>query len=123
MKEWGQNSSKMIYLKKLLINKMVIVFELNGKLLGDIEKDISKILNGVIDISNVPSTIASPLNLELAKRFGVTPKELSIQLIENHIRELALKANIDVVCIVKEQIEKEPEIINKLRVGRIILLK
>jgi predicted solute-binding protein len=102
---------------------MVIVFELNEKLLGDIEKDISKFLNGVIDISNVPSTVASHLNLEIAKRFGVTPKELSIQLIENHFRELALKANIDVVCVVKEQIEKEPDIINKLRVGRIILLK
>ena len=113
----------MNYLTKLLTNQMVIVFEFNETLLGDIEKDINKFLNAVIDITNVPSTLASHLNLELAKEFGVTPEELSIQLIENHIRGLALKANIDVVCIVKEQIEKEPEIIKKLRLGRIILLK
>lgn len=102
---------------------MVIVFELDEKLLGELDKDISSFLNRVIDISHTPPTVASHLNIELAGRFGVTQKELVVQLIENHIRELASKANIEVACFVKEQIEKDHVVLNQLCVGRIILLK
>jgi len=102
---------------------MVIIFELDEKLLGELTKDISSFLNKVIDISDAPLTVASHLNIELADRLGVTQKELAIQLIENNIRELASKVNIEVVGLVKEQIEKEPDLINELSGGRIILLK
>lgn len=102
---------------------MVIVFELDEKLLGELEKDISSFLDRVIDISNAPPKVASQLNIQLAGLFGVTQKELAVQLIENHIRKLASKANIELACFVKEQFSKEPDVINKLRIGRIILLK
>jgi len=102
---------------------MVIVFELDDKLLGELEQDISTCLDRVIDISNTPSEVASQLDIQFAGLFGITQKELAVELIEKHVRELALKANIEVACFVKEQFSENPDIINKLRVGRIILLK
>jgi len=60
---------------------MLILFELDEKLLGELEKDISCFVNRVIDISNVPPTLASHLNIDLAGRFNVTQKELAVQLI------------------------------------------
>ncbi|MBM4301036.1 MAG: hypothetical protein FJ121_05830 [Deltaproteobacteria bacterium] len=102
---------------------MVIIFELDAKLLGEFEKDASSFLDRVIDISNAPPKVASKLNIQLAGILGVTQKELAVQLIENHIRDLSSEANIEVICLVKEQVQKEPELIDKLRPGRIILLK
>lgn len=102
---------------------MLIVFEFDEKLLGDLENDINSFVNKIIDISKVPLKFSSHLNIELAKRFGVTKRELSVQVVEDYIRKLAFKAKIEVFCFSKDQIEKESELIEKFRVGRIILLK
>lgn len=102
---------------------MVIVFELNQKLLRELGENIGSFLGRVIDISNASPNIASHLDIQYAFLRGVTQKELAIQLIEEHIRDLASKANIEVICLVKEQVQNEPELINKLQPDRIILLK
>ena len=90
---------------------------------GIIVKDIITFLDKVIDISDTPPEIAPQLNIQLDSLFGITEKELAVQLIENHIRDLALKANIEVICLHKEQVQNEPELIEKVQPGRIILLK
>jgi hypothetical protein len=102
---------------------MVIIFELDDKLLGELEQDISTFLGRVIDISNTPPEVASQLDIQFAGLFGITQEELAVELIEKYVRELAFKANIEVACFVKEQFSENPDVINKLRVGRIILLK
>ena len=102
---------------------MLIVFELDETLVGKLKEDISNFVNQVIDISEASPAFSSHLNAEIANLFGVTQKELSVQVVEDHILELASKVNIEVVCLVKEQVEKETKLIEELRVGRIILLK
>jgi hypothetical protein len=102
---------------------MLIVFELDEELLGELEKDISIFVNKIIDLSQASLALSSHLNAEIANRFGVTQKELSIQVAEDHIRELALKADIEVICLFKDQVQKANNLINELRVKRIILLK
>jgi len=102
---------------------MVIIFELDEDLLREIEKDINRFLNRVIDISNASTKIPPSFDIHYAGLHGITQKDVAVQLIEEHIRELAFKANIDVICLVKEQVQNKSELIEKLQQGRIILLK
>jgi hypothetical protein len=102
---------------------MLIVLEFDEKLHEKLNKNIGDYTGRVIDISEIPSSYSSNLNISLAKLFGVTQEELSVQVLEDHIRKLAQKANIEVVCLDKQQAQKEQELVETFRPGRIILLK
>ena len=101
----------------------MLTIKLDEKLLEDIGKDASSFVGKIIDISEVSDVFSSSLNIELASSFGVTRKDLSIQVAENRIRELASSANIQVVCFFKEQVEKETKLLERLLPNRIILFK
>lgn len=101
----------------------MITIKLDEKLLKDIEKDVSLFVDKIIDISGVSDVFSSSLNTELASSFGVTKRDLSIQVVENRIREISSNANIEVVCFFKEQVEKKTDLLEQLLPGRIIILK
>ena len=77
----------------------------------------------IIDISQVSDKFSSHLDIAWASSFGITRKDLSIQVAENRIRQLSSGTNIQVFCFFKEQVEKETALIEQLLPGRIILFK
>ena len=101
----------------------MIVIKLADKLLEAIEEDISPFVGKIIDISEASDVFSSHLDVEWVSFFGLTRKDLSVQVAENRIRELSLRANIQVVCFFKEQVEKETELLEQLLPSRIILVK
>lgn len=101
----------------------MLSLKLDEKLLEDIGKDISSFVGKIIDISQVSDTFSSHLDIKWASSFGITRKDLSIQVAENRIRQLSSNANIQVVCFFKEQVEKETALIEQLLPSRIILFK
>lgn len=74
---------------------------LDKNLMEEMGKDIDSFIGKSIDISKSPDLLSSGLDIEYAKSCGVTPRELSIQVAENRIKELSSKANIQVVCFDK----------------------
>lgn len=102
----------------------MLTIKLDDKLFLEIEKNISLFVGKMIDISEVSDALSSHLDVEWAKSVGVTQNEMSVQVAENHIRDLAAKANIEVVCLVRQQVENEPELIAQLcSSNRIMLFK
>lgn len=99
------------------------VIKLDGKLLEAIGKDISSFVGKIIDISEASDVFSSSLDVEWASSFGVTRKDLSVQVAENRIRELSSKANVQVICFFKEHVEKETELLEQLLPSRILLVK
>ena len=102
---------------------MLTIIKLDGQLLEDIGTDASSFIGKIIDISEAPESLSSCLNIEWASSFGVTKQDLSTQVAENRIREISSRANIQVVCFFKEQVEKETVLLDQLRIGRLVLLK
>ncbi len=92
----------------------MLTIKLDEKLLDDIGKDVSSFLGKIIDISEVSDVFSSSLDIEWASSFGVTRKDLSIQVVENRIREISSSANIQVVCFFKEQVEGKTELLERL---------
>jgi len=104
----------------------MLTTKLSKKVLGKLEKNISTFVGKIVDISTAPSTLSTHLDIKLAKHFGVTQKQLSVQIAEDFIRKLASTSSIQVICIWKEQVKKNTDfnnLIESLRAGRIILLK
>ena len=77
----------------------------------------------IIDISEASDALSSHLDVAFAKSVSVTQNEMSVQVAENRIRELAAKANLEVICLVRQQVENEPELLTQLCSNRIVLFK
>ncbi len=101
----------------------MIDFKLDALLLEKLEVAASSFVGTVIDISQSLSEFSSDLNVDFARKLGISREQLSVQVVEDYIRKIAAKADIEVVCLVKDQIEKDINLINSLRFGRIILVK
>lgn len=99
----------------------MIDFKLNVVLLEKLEAAASSFVGTVIDISQGLSEFSADLNVNFARKLGITQEQLSVQAVEEYIRKIAAKADIEVVCLVKGQAGQD--LINNLRLGRIILLK
>lgn len=88
------------------------------------EKNIGSFVGKTIDISDASLSISTHLDIQWAKKnYNVTQKQLSIQLAEKHIFEIAKKANITVICLEKDVFENVPELFKESRATVIILLK
>lgn len=103
----------------------MICIVLDERVFAEIESNIGAFIGRVIDISEAPAKFSAHLNAERAELFGVSREELTTQVVENRIQELAAKAKIEVVSLWKEQLAKDTEtVIERLRAsGKIILLK
>ncbi|HME42880.1 MAG TPA: hypothetical protein VKF36_07350 [Syntrophorhabdales bacterium] len=99
----------------------MIDFKLNALLLEKLEVAASSFVGTVIDISQGLSEFSADLNVDVARKLGVTQGQLSVQAVEEYIRKIAAKAGIEVVCLVKDQVGQD--LIDNLRFGRIIVLK
>ena len=99
----------------------MIDFKLDALLLEKLETAAPSFVGTVIDISQGLSEFSSDLNVDFARKLGIAPEQLSVQAVEEYIRKIAAKADIDVVCLVKDQAGHD--LIDNLRFGRIILLK
>ncbi len=97
--------------------------KLDENLLKEIEKDPHFFVGKIIDISEAPDSLSSHLNAPLASSFGVTKKEMSVQVAENLISEIAKKAKIEVVCLFKDQITDKPRFVEQMKEDRIVLLE
>jgi hypothetical protein len=98
-------------------------FKLDAALLERLERAISSFVGTVIDISQPLPEFSSDLNVELAQKLGVAPDQLSIQALEEYIRKIASRADIEVVCLVKDQVGEDEDLVDRLRMNRIVLLK
>jgi tetrahydromethanopterin S-methyltransferase subunit H len=98
---------------------------LNERVFAELESNINAFIDRIIDISEAPAALSAHLNAEIAKLFSVSREELTTQVVENRIQELAAKAEIEAVSLWKEQLDKDTEaVIERLRAGgKIILLK
>ena len=101
----------------------MIDFKLNLSLLTDIEENPHFFLGTVIDISQPLFEFASDLNVALAERLGVSQEQLSVQAVEEYVRKVAAKVDVEVVCLVKDEVNNNCNLVNTLKAGRIMLLK
>jgi hypothetical protein len=97
--------------------------KLDKKLMEKMEKDIGSFAGKIVDVSECPDTFSAHFDIDWAASQGVLRHELSVQVVENRIREVASNANLQVFSFVKDQVEKAPGFLEQLRPGRIILLK
>jgi len=96
----------------------------NEALLNDLKEDVHCFSGKSIDISKAPTSLSTHLNASFSKSFGVTKKQMAVQLAEGAITEIATKAKIKVVCFIKDQVRNEPKIIEQfLSLKWIVLLK
>ncbi|MGD0661628.1 MAG: hypothetical protein ABSD38_26495 [Syntrophorhabdales bacterium] len=98
-------------------------FKLDAALLERLERAISSFVGTVIDISQALPEFSSVLNVGLAEKLGVGQQQLSVQAVEEYIREIAHKADIEVACLIKDEVGHDTNLIDKVRIGRIVLLK
>jgi hypothetical protein len=101
----------------------LIDFRLSLSLLTDVEENPHFFVNTVIDISQPLFEFASDLNVDLAKKLGVSQEQLSIQAVEEYIRKVANATDVEVICLAKDEINNDRDLVNKLKAGRIVLLK
>ena len=102
---------------------MLATIKFTEDLFEKLQRDIGGFVGQIIDISEAPLSLSSGLNIELAGQLGVTQQQLAIQIAENRIRELAFSANVEVICLWKDQIQQQTKLIKKLLTGRLILFK
>jgi site-specific recombinase len=101
----------------------LIDFNLSLSLLTDIEENPPFFVGTVIDISQPLFEFASDLNVLFAEKLGISQEQLSVQAVEEYIRRVANKAGAEVVCLVKDQVKNDRNLVNTLKEGRIVLLK
>ncbi len=101
----------------------MIDFKLDLSLLAEIEEDPDFFVGTVIDISRALFEFTSDLNVRFAEKLGISQEQLSTHAVENYIRKVAANADVTVVCLVKNQIDNDDELINSLKAGSIVLLK
>lgn len=101
----------------------MIDFKLSLSLLTDVEENPHFFVDTVIDISQPLFEFASDLNVDLAKKLGVSQEQLSVQAVEEYIRKIANAADVEVLCLIKDEVKNDSNLVNKLKAGRIILLK
>lgn len=97
--------------------------KIDEKLIKEMEKDIIPFVGKVVDISECSDAFSAHLDIDWAVVQGVTRHELSVQVVENRVRELASRADLQVFGFVKGQVEQAADFLEKFRLGRIILLK
>jgi hypothetical protein len=101
----------------------VIDFAFSDSILEDLEENPRVFVGTVIDISDPFFGYSADLNVDLAKRLGVSQGDLSVQVVEEHIRKIGHKHSVKVIALVKDEVQRDAALLNKLRPGRIILLK
>lgn len=101
----------------------MLTTKLNKELLEEMGREITSFVGKIIDISGAPEALSSHLDVAWASSVGVTQKEMSVQVAEDRIHELAAKANIRVVCLAKQQVENDSELLAQLSPKWIVLLK
>jgi hypothetical protein len=101
----------------------LIDFKLSLSLLTDIEENPHFFLDAVIDISQPLFEFASDLNVDLANKLRVSQEQLSVQAVEEYIRRVANKADVEVVCLIKDEVKNDRNLVGKLKAGRIMLPK
>lgn len=102
----------------------MICIMFDERVFAELENNIEAFVGRIVDISEAPAKFSAHLNVDLAKRFGVSQQELTTGAIEEWVRKLAAKVKIEVIALPKEQLPDYPDTVAEpLRAGRIILLK